>query len=366
MNSVMMNTTKPSDMTVMLPNGRIRLAGQMANRDEQAVETYHYEPEKQVKRGLRRAAAYCRVSTLTDDQEYSFESQVSFYTEMIRRDPTLTLVGIYADQGFSGLNMSRRKEFRRLIDDCEAGKIDVIYVKSVSRFSRNAAEGLEVIKRLNELGVQVLFEKEGLDSSDPATEMILNIYATMAQNESCSHSENLLWAHKHRAELGDPIRSPAPGYRIEKKPGDPFRYWVVDEEAAQPIRQIFSLAHQGYLLREIGQKMEMTTPRVKAILTNEAYRGDILTNKHVRLDYTSRKTVKNTGQREQVYLEGHHEPLVDPAVFDEIQEYIQSGVLSYGHSNRYESWLNEHPEILGRRKAQEPRKRRGRKPTVKQ
>ena len=81
---------------------------------------------------------------------------------------------------------------------------------------------------------------------------------------------------------------------------------------------------------------------------------------------SNRKTVRNTGQREQVYLEGHHEPLVDPAVFDEIQEYIKSGVLSYGHSNRYENWLNDHPEILGRREPKEPKQRRGRKPSVKQ
>ena len=124
-------------------------------------ETFHYEPQQKVKRlnGRKRAAAYCRVSTLSEDQELSFDSQVSFYTEMIDRNPDLVLVGIYGDHGFSGLDMSRRKEFQRMLADCEAGLIDVIYVKSISRFSRNAADSLAVLKHLKELGVRVLFEK---------------------------------------------------------------------------------------------------------------------------------------------------------------------------------------------------------------
>ena len=205
------------------------------------AESFHYTPEaiSENTEGKRRAAAYCRVSTLTEEQELSFDAQRSFYTEMISRDPSLTLVGIYADQGFSGLNMSRRKEFQRMLADCEAGLIDVIFVKSVSRFSRNAADGLAVLKRLNALGIQVLFEKEGLDSSNPATEMILNIYATMAQNESCSLSENIRWTQAHNAQMGNPTRNVCFGYRVEKKKGDPFRYWVIQEEEASNSFALF-------------------------------------------------------------------------------------------------------------------------------
>ena len=99
-----------------------------------AAESFHYTPELAPDDaiGKKRAAAYCRVSTLKEEQELSFDSQVSFYTDMIGRDPSLTLVGIYADQGFSGLNMSRRKEFQSMLADCEAGLIDIIFVKSVT------------------------------------------------------------------------------------------------------------------------------------------------------------------------------------------------------------------------------------------
>ena len=92
-----------------------------------AAESFHYTPDSvpDNTNGKRRAAAYCRVSTLKEEQELSFDAQVAYYTEMIGRDPSLILVGIYADQGFSGLDMSKRKEFQRMLADSEAGLIDV-------------------------------------------------------------------------------------------------------------------------------------------------------------------------------------------------------------------------------------------------
>ncbi len=314
-------------------------------------ETFHYTPETSLQdiAGKKRAAAYCRVSTLKEEQELSFDSQVSFYTDMIGRDPSLALVGIYADQGFSGLNMSRRKEFQRLLADCEAGLVDIIFVKSVSRFSRNAADGLAVLKKLNAMGIQVIFEKEGLDSSEPATEMILNIYATMAQNESCSLSESIRWTQDQRAKMGDPIRRCCFGYRIEKKPGDSFRYWVIQEDEAQIVRRIFSMAWQGYCVCEIASAMGMTFSRVRHALQNETYKGDLLTNKTLRLDYASKKVIRNTGQRDQVYIEAHHEPIVSPDIFDEVQRYLDSGVLSARSEAIRRRWLAEHPELEARR-----------------
>ena len=320
-----------------------------------AAESFHYTPELAPDDaiGKKRAAAYCRVSTLKEEQELSFDSQVSFYTDMIGRDPSLTLVGIYADQGFSGLNMSRRKEFQSMLADCEAGLIDIIFVKSVSRFSRNAADGLAVLKRLNALGIQVIFEKEGLDSTNPATEMILNIYATMAQNESCSQSENIRWAQTHCAQMGNPVRNACYGYRIEKRKGDAFRYWVIQEEEAQIIRHIFGLAWQGCCIRDIGEKLGMRSARVQSILRNEAYKGDLLTNKTLRLDYASKKVIRNTGQRDQVYIEAHHEPIVSPDIFDEVQRYLDSGLLSTRSKAIRQRWLAEHPELEARRRIAE-------------
>ena len=332
------------------------------NLAEGQSETFHYEPPMPAawKDGVRRTAAYCRVSTLSEDQGLSFDTQCGFYMDMIERDSTMELVGIYADQGFSGLNASRRKEFQRLIADCKAGKIDLVLTKSISRFSRNTVECIEYIKELKEYGVEILFEKEGMSSLDSRMEMILSIYASMAQHESCSHSENLRWARRRQAEMGDPVRGACYGYRTEKRPGGKTKHWVIHEEEAKRIRLIFSSAYQGYSYKEIlervnqmeeelGTGIRWTKERVRFALAREAYKGDILTDKKVTLDYLTKKAVKNTGQVDQYYLEQHHEPIVAPEIFDAVQEYREKNYLSANHRLLRQRWFEEHPEVLQRR-----------------
>lgn len=329
---------------------------------EGQTETFHYEPPTPPawKEGVRRTAAYCRVSTLSEEQELSFETQSSFYEQLIENDPTMTLVGIYGDQGFSGLKADKRKEFQRLIADCLEGKIDLVLVKSISRFSRNTVECMEYLKQLMEHGVAVYFEKEGLNSLDPKTEIILSIYASMAQNESCSHSENIRWAKRRQAELGDPIRGACYGYRVEKKKGKQTRHWVIVEEEAVRIRMMFNMAYQGYSLKEILKRLnkleedlesgdQWTPSRVQLALSREAYRGDILTDKHVILDYLTKKSVRNKGQVDQYYIEQHHDPIVDPALYDAVQEYREKGYLNARNKLLRQSWFEEHPEVLQRR-----------------
>ncbi|MBQ8986390.1 MAG: recombinase family protein [Lachnospiraceae bacterium] len=333
---------------------------------EGQTETFHYEPPTPAawKEGVRRTAAYCRVSTLSEDQELSVETHSGFYMNLIEQDPTMTLVGIYGDQGFSGLKADKRKEFQRLIADCLDGKIDLVLVKSISRFSRNTVECMEYLKQLKEYGVAVLFEKEGLNSLDPKTEMILSIYASMAQNESCSHSENIRWAHRRQAEMGDPIRGACYGYRVEKKKGDKVRRWVIVEEEAKRIRLMFDMAYKGYSLLEILERLnrveeeldsgdKWSPSRVQLALSREAYRGDILTDKHVTLDYLSKKSVRNKGQVDQYYIEQHHDPIVDPALYDIVQEYREKGYLNARNKLLRQSWFEEHPEILQRRTNEE-------------
>lgn len=325
------------------------------------MESFHYEPKVQVhKQGKKRVAAYCRVSTLAEEQDLSFETQCGYYEKLIANNPGMELVGIYGDQGFSGLEASHRKEFQRMLSDCEAGKIDLILVKSISRFSRNTVECMEILKKLKERGITVIFEKEGLNSTDPQTEMILSIFSSIAQNESCSHSENLRWAMRERAKMGDPIRPACYGYRNVKNKGDKHRHWEINEEEAKRVRYIFSLAYQAYTPTEILKKIneyEVTEgtgtvwhfTKVRTILCNEAYRGDILFGKSVKPDYLSKKQVPNKGQAEQFYMEKHHEPIIDPALFDTIQEYLAAGYLDGSNKPTRKKWLREHPEILMRR-----------------
>ena len=303
---------------------------------------------KKEKGKIIRVAAYCRVSTLLDDQDLSYETQEKYYKDLISMDNSMELVGIYGDHGLSGLSAADRPEFLRLIADCDAGLIDLVLVKSISRFSRNTVECAEYLERLKKNGVEVRFEKEGLSSLDPRTEMILSIYSAMAQNESASLSDNIRWAHKKQAEAGNPIRRAPFGYRIVKAQG--IRRWVVNEEEAVQIRSLFRMAHAGFTFKEMmASHPDWTLTRLKSMLKNEAYRGDILTSKSVKLDFLSKRITRNTGQQEQFYIEQHHEPIVSPEVFDVVQVYINEGYLSLRHAQRRSEWLKVHPEIRRRR-----------------
>ena len=333
------------------------------------METYHYEPETPLSSGdgKLRTAAYCRVSTLMEEQELSFETQCNYYSELISKDPKMVLVGIYGDQGFSGLQSKKRKEFQRLIADCEAGKIDFILVKSLSRFSRNTIECMDYLQKLRDLGIGVYFEKEGLNSMDPQSQMILSIYASIAQSESCSISENIRWNRQRQAEIGDPLRCSCYGYRIIRQKGGLGRKWVIHEEEAKRIRLMFQWAYQGYSFHEIemmvnayeekqGSKDRWSKSRVQYAMRREAYRGDILTDKTITLDYLKKKVVRNKGQVDQFYIEQHHEPIVDPVIYDTVQEYIRDGYLNGRNRLIREAWFKEHPEIMDRRTTGEDKK----------
>ena len=120
-----------------------------------------------------RVAAYCRVSTDSDDQINSFLNQVRYYTDFIRKSDKMELVDIYADEGITGMSLSKREEFKRMMNDARLGKIDRIYVKSVQRFARNSLECLESVRKLSEYGATVYFENDRIDTRTMSSEMIL-------------------------------------------------------------------------------------------------------------------------------------------------------------------------------------------------
>lgn len=305
-------------------------------------------------RNVKRVAAYCRVSTFLDEQEMSFETQRDYYTNLINGDPTMVLAGIYGDQGLSGLHSENRQAFQQLMTDCEEGRIDLILVKSISRFSRNAVECIGYLQKLKKLGVTVIFEKEGLNSLDKRTEMILSIHAAIAQNESCSLSESVRWAKRRGAEVGEPSRSACYGYCIDRtEAGSPIRKWAICGEQAKRIRLLFDLAHELYTIKEImtilneyekrnGGEENWTRGRVSYALRQEAYKGDILTNKTVVTDYLKNRHVKNNGITDQFYIEQHHEPIVDKALFDAVQEYYRLGLLNARNKRKREEWMKRH------------------------
>ena len=239
---------------------------------------------------VTRVAAYCRVSTLMEEQELSYESQCAYYENLIGSRENMELVGIYGDQGFSGLHADKRPEFQRLIADCTDGKVDLVMVKSISRFSRNTIDCQSYLKLLKEHGVTVYFEKEGLYSTDSQCELILKLLAAAAQEESNSISQTIKWANEKNCESGYPTRTCCYGYVKAKRHTGEKHIWVIDEEKAKRIRLMFELADKGQNAREIAKSLReyeeehgvtarWTASNVRSRLQNEAYKGDLLTGK---------------------------------------------------------------------------------------
>lgn len=281
-----------------------------------------------------RVAAYCRVSTLMEEQELSYESQCAYYENLIESKENMELVGIYGDQGFSGLHADKRPEFQRLIADCTADKVDLVMVKSISRFSRNTIDCQKYLRLLKEHGVTVFFEKEGLYSTDPQCELILKLLAAAAQEESNSISQTIKWANEKNCESGYPTRTCCYGYVKAKRQTGDKHIWLIDEEKAKRIRLMFELADKGQNACEIAKALReyeeehgvtarWTASNVRARLQNEAYKGDLLTGKTYTPDILSGKRMKNNGQSPQYYIEEHHEAIVSPALFDRVQRNIK-------------------------------------------
>lgn len=279
-----------------------------------------------------RVAAYCRVSTDTDDQQTSFEGQVKHYTELIEAKPDWELAGIYADDGITGTSAEKRPEFMRLIADCEAHKIDLVICKSLSRWGRNTLETLTYVRRLKDLGVNLIFEINNIDTRATYSEMLLTVLAAFAQEESRSISENTSWGIRRRFEEGVTRWSRLYGYEKTEE----GEYQIVPEQAAV-VRKIFDLYEHGESLQDIciylksyGIKSPMgeskwTNSSVHTLLGNERYAGDIILQKYVTENHLSHKSQKNRGSSSvpSFFVEGHHTPIITRKQYDRCQTIMK-------------------------------------------
>ena len=306
----------------------------MAKPKKQMTVTTHNQKTNggSTEKKALRAAAYCRVSTLLEEQEYSFESQSDYYRQFIEKSPNLTLVDIYGDHGISGLRMENRPELQRLIQDCMDGKVDVIYTKSISRIARNAAECQRLLDQLHEKGVYVIFEKEKIKSNDEKLRLVLKLLASFAQQQSNVQSQAIRWAVDASAAIGRPVFKACYGYR--KAPPEYERHkWIIHEEEAEHVRMMFDMIEEGGTSYSIAQKMNEIerekgsdfvwySGKICGMLRNIQYMGDILTNKMVVPDYLSGKPVKNEGIRNQYYLEDHHPAIISREQFERVQKLM--------------------------------------------
>ena len=275
--------------------------------------------------------AYCRVSTKQEEQLNSYENQVEHYTHRINAENGWTLEGIYADKGISGTSVKKRDEFNRMIRRCKQGKIDMIITKSIARFARNTVDCLKYVRLLNDLGVDVYFEEQGIHSNQPGAEFYITIYGSIAQSESENISANIKWGKAQAAREGKVVfrYKNFLGYR-KGEDGQPE---IVPEEA-ETIRFIYdrflagdSLKGIAKLLEEKGiksptGKAEWQFSTIQSILSNERYKGDAIINKTYITDCISKKVRVNNGERPKYYVENSHPAIIDSATFGRVQEEL--------------------------------------------
>lgn len=285
----------------------------------------------QDKKPKLRVAAYCRVSTDSDEQASSYETQVAHYTEYIQKNPEWELAGVFADDGISGTNTKKRDEFNRMIGECEAGNIDMIITKSISRFARNTLDCLRYIRKLKELNIPVYFEKESINTMDAKGEVLITIMASLAQQESQSLSQNVKLGLQFRYQNG---QVQVNHNRFLGYTKDADGHLIIDTGQAEVVRRIYREYLEGLSMDKIAAGLERDgiltgagktrwhTSTINKILRNEKYIGDALLQKTYTTDFLSKTRVKNNGIVPQYYVEGDHEAIIPKEIFLRVQEEL--------------------------------------------
>lgn len=277
----------------------------------------------------KRVCAYARVSTDNEDQLNSYNVQIDEYTSRIKENPKWKFVGMYADEGISGTSIKKRPDFLRLIKDAQEGLIDLVLTKSLSRFSRNTVESLQVIQQFRELGVDIFFEKENLYSSDTKVDFMLTIFSSIAQEEARNISENVKWGYRKRFKEGKVTINTNRFLGYDK---DEDGKIIINKSQAETVKLIFNLYMSGESTKSISNRlieMKLKNGRgevfwkpatIMAILTNEKYCGDALLQKRITIDYLTHKSIINDGRVPQYYVMNNHEPIIPREMFELIQQ----------------------------------------------
>ncbi|MFA6377235.1 MAG: recombinase family protein [Acholeplasmataceae bacterium] len=280
----------------------------------------------------KRVCAYARVSTDDEDQINSYKVQVEEYTHRIKENPSWSFVGIYADLGLSGTSMKKRPEFMKMVEAVRKGEVDLILVKSISRFARNVVDIVSLVHEFRILGCVIYFEKENMYSDDSKADFTLSVLSSIAQEESRSISTNVKWSVEKKFRNGIVHRTKLYGYTNGTEKGE----LVVNQEHAPNVRLVFSLFIQGYNVNDIvkilndrmipslnGNKWLYST--VRAMLGNEKYSGDAMCQKTITEDYLTHKQVKNDNLATKYLVRNHHEAIVSVEMFEAVQAMLEKG-----------------------------------------
>lgn len=281
----------------------------------------------------QRVAAYCRVSTDSEDQLNSYKSQVQYYTSLIKKKSDWIFAGIYADEAITGTQVTKREDFQRLINDCVNGEIDMVITKSISRFARNTLDTLKYVRLLKEQNIAVFFEDEKINTLTMDGELLLVVLSSVAQQEVENISANVKKGLKMKMQRGELVGfQGCLGYDYNKED----KSITINEEEAEIVRYIFNryiegaggmvisreLRNLGYKTKRGGTSWPETT--IIGIIKNEKYKGDILMGKTFTVDpISSKRRLDNFGEEDRFYIRDHHEPIISEEVFEKAQEILQ-------------------------------------------
>lgn len=299
-----------------------------------------------------RVAPYCRVSTDSEEQKNSYNSQLKYYQELITRRPDWVFVDIYADEAISGTLDYKRTDFMRMINDALNGKIDLIITKSISRFARNTLDTLKYVRMLKEKNVAVLFEEENINTLEMSGELLLTILSSVAQQESENISEHVKLGIKMKRERGELVGfNRCLGYKANYETNT----LEIVEEEAEIVRYIFDRYIQGAgstviarELNELGKKPikgdKFQESSIRGIIRNEKYKGDVLMGKTFTIDAISHKRVKNYGEEDMYYIENHHEPIVSVETYEKAHEILEKRAENrrLGHGKGFERYSRKY------------------------
>ena len=279
----------------------------------------------------KRVAAYCRVSTENEDQLNSYKSQVAYYTELINNNSEWCMIDIYADEGITGTQVSKRENFQRMISDCMNNEIDMIITKSISRFARNTLDTLKYVRMLKEKNIAIYFEDEKINTLTMDGELLLVVLSSVAQQEVENISANVKKGLKMKMRRGELVGfQGCLGYDYNKED----KSLTINEKEAEIVKYIFNRYIEGAGGSIIGQELERLGYKTKygstswsnttvlGIIKNEKYIGDVLLGKTFTVDPISKRRLDNFGEEEKYYIKNNHEPIISREIFEKAHEIL--------------------------------------------
>jgi len=295
------------------------------------------------KEPIKRVAAYCRVSSASEEQLTSFNGQVQYYKKHICDNPDYEFAGIYADEGISGTDFKKRDGFKSMIKDAKEGKIEMIITKSLSMFGRNTVDTLKAVRELREKNIDIYFEKENIHTINSEGELLITLISAVAQQTSQSQSKNVKWGIRKQYERGN-IKSIASG-KFLGYTKDEEKNLIIDEKEAVIVKRIYMEFLEGYGTHQIANRLtEENVPmtfggkgwcasHIKKVLINEKYKGDTKFQKTYNTSYLTKKRAKNNGELPQYYLENTHPAIIDKETWHLVQlEFKRQEQYKEGHN----------------------------------